>query len=78
MEFKKLEWNTRTDGVIYAEPNGLEKSYYIYQLEDNLFELTLIRADGTSTEEGTFHENASIAKSISEEHYQKILHSHVK
>lgn len=78
MEFKKLQWTTRADGVVFSEPAGFEKLYYIYPAENDQCELALINAQGICDEnETTIHTELDLAKKCAEKHYYNILAKHV-
>ena len=68
VQFKKLEWQTREDDVIYADPKGLLKAYYIYfphteNNESELFELALIYDNGGPLSVGIFNQLSNDASS---------------
>lgn len=80
--FKLLDWHVRaSDGVIYAEPEGLEKSYFIYPPNPDddvdMVELVLIDKDGHyDDEETTVHPTVQAAQEHAQNHYLNILKSH--
>lgn len=76
---KKLLWNVRDDdGVVHSDPIGLEKSYYIYQDNDDV-ELVLLSNDGDYDEDEDiiYCANLDEAKSKAQSHYEEIIKQHI-
>ena len=70
---KPLDWQTRDDGVVHADPDGLEYAYYI-EVFDEEYELALVRNDGSFDEDViTNHHSLDAAKIKAEDHYYSIL-----
>lgn len=82
IQFKQLNWILREDGVLYAEPVGLAKSYYIYPAEPEndhiLIELVLIDSHGHYDEkESTLYQTTKLAQEYAQNHYFSILEEHI-
>lgn len=82
-QFKLLDWQIRaSDGVVYAEPHGLDKSYFIYppdaENEQVLTELVLIDKNGHyEDKETTTHADTQTAQQYAQKHYTAILKLHI-
>lgn len=80
--FKSLDWQVRVDdGVVFAEPYGLEHSYFIYPPtpddDEDLFELVLIDNDGHyDDDKSTVHTTLQDAQKHAQNHYVNILKHH--
>ena len=46
LKIKPLQWKTRTDGIVHADPKGLEWAYYIEPQDNDKFELAYIDRNG--------------------------------
>lgn len=80
--FKPLNWHTRDDGVIYAEPKGLEYAYFIYpptpENEQSLVELVLIDNHGHyNDKQTTTHQGINIAQEYALNHRDRILKCYI-
>lgn len=80
--FKPLNWHIRDDGVIYAEPKGLEYAYYIYppnsDNEQPLIELVLFDKHGQyDDKQTTTHKNINIAQEYALNHRNNILKCYI-
>ena len=70
---KPLDWQIREDGVVHADPEGLEYAYYI-EVFDGKYELVLIRTDGSFDEDAmSNHHSLESAKEKANDHYKKVL-----
>ena len=67
---KPLQWYTRDDGVICAEPDGLEKWYYI-SLDSGKWCLAMVDCAGKFTE--SWYESEELAKEVAEGHYVGVI-----
>ena len=76
-KLKPLQWQTRNDGVIYADTDGLRYSYYIAPSESvGSVELALIENNGHYDEKMcTIHSSISDAQQEAVLHYEKIINS---
>ena len=71
---KPLNWYTRNDGVICAEPEGLEKSYYI-SLDSGKWCLAMVDCAGEFTE--SWHESEELARQVAFKNYSGIIERYI-
>ena len=74
-KFRQLEWHIRSDGVVHADPIGLQYSYYIAPIENSKnFELALIENNGNFDEKMcTTHDSMEFAQKMANKHYINTL-----
>ena len=74
LKIKSLNWITRADGVVHADPIGLQYSYYIMLNEDVKYELALIENNGSyDAQLCTTFDSIELAKKHAHQHYTDIV-----